>query len=557
MIIGLDVGGTHIDAVIIKDKQLIKVVKEPYEKEQLEKHILKTLNLLLTNIKLTEIKQINLSTTISTNAIVLNKINRVGMIIQNGPGLPNKMLKLTPDFFFIDGYTDHRGMVVKNYQQTEILHAKDYFKSQHINNIGIATKFSTRNPKTEQLIKKSLIDYFPTISLSHELSGRLNFKRRINTTYLNAAIYDIYKDFCKTILASLKEKEITAPVYILKADGGIISLKESIKKPVETILSGPAASLNGFLGHFDLDGDGILLDIGGTTTDIFVVASGLPLFEPLGIEIKHYKTLIRSIFSKSIGLGGDSSIIAEDGKIKIGPNREGKPYSLGGPKLTITDVFIYQGKLNIGSKNKAFEVLNIFAEKLKLTVPETAEKIIETFTENLKIEVDKIIKSVNSKPIYTIKELLHPEKIKPQFIKLIGGPAKLLSENIEKAFNLKCCYQKNYQVANAIGASLSKITGEINLHIDTEKRTLIIPELGLVKEIEKDVTLTEARKLALSYLNSLMTKKGHSKKDDLEIVFESSFNMIDGFYTKGKNIRIKAQVKPGLIYKLIGDKNEE
>ena len=82
MIIGLDVGGTHIDAVIIKDKKLIKVVKEPYKKENLEQEIFKTLNLLLSNINLSLIKQINLSTTISTNSIIENKTDRVGMIIQ-------------------------------------------------------------------------------------------------------------------------------------------------------------------------------------------------------------------------------------------------------------------------------------------------------------------------------------------------------------------------------------------------------------------------------------------------------------------------------------------
>lgn len=556
MIVGLDVGGTHIDAVIINKKKLIKIVKEPYEKEQLEKHILMALDNLLTNINLTSIKQINLSTTISTNAIVEQRTKRVGMIIQNGPGLPNSMLKLTSDFLFIDGYTDHRGKIVKNYNEEEINKIKAYFQKEQINNIGIATKFSIRNPQTENSIKDSLIDFFPKISLSHELSGRLNFKRRINTTYLNAAIYDIYKNFSNAILNSLIAKGVSAPVYILKADGGIISLKESMEKPVETILSGPAASLNGFLGYSNFTGDAILLDIGGTTTDIFIIASGLPLFEPLGIEINNYKTLIRSVFSKSIGLGGDSSIDVKDGKIIIGPKRAGKPYSLGGSKPTLTDAFIYLEKLDIGSKNKAQKAMNLLGKKLNLKAFEVAEKIVNVFVENLKLEVDKVINLVNNKSVYTIKELLVQSKIKPEFINLIGGPAKLLAPSIEKEFNLKCNYQKHFQVANAIGASLSKITGEINLYIDTDKRNLIIPELNLIKTIDKNTTLIDARKLALSYLKTLINKKGQKEKTDLEIAFESSFNMVDGFYTKGKNIRIKAQVKPGLIYKMIGDNNE-
>lgn len=556
MIIGLDVGGTHIDAIIISDQKVIKIVKEAYQREQLEKYILKTLDTLLTDIDLSAIKQINLSTTISTNAIIEDKTGRVGMIIQSGPGLPTDKLKLTKDTLFIGGYTDHRGIIVKDYNLSEIKRAENYFEKEKIKSIAIATKFSTRNPTTEKLIKESLNNRFESISLSHELSGRLNFPRRLKTTYLNAAVYDIYEKFVNTILKSLKEKNIDAPVYVLKADGGIISFQESIKRPVETILSGPAASLMGFLGQFDIKGDAVLLDIGGTTTDIFIVADGLPLFEPLGIEIANYKTLIRSVYSQSVGLGGDSSINLVNGKLRIGPNRDGPPFCLGGPKPTLTDAFVYQGKLEIGSKEKAEQAMTVLAKELSLTTKDVASKIITHFIKLLKVEVDKIINLVNNKPVYTIKELLHQKKIDPKIIYMMGGPAKLLALNIEKHFKMKCTYPKNYQVANAIGAALSKITGEINLHIDTSKGHLIIPELGLIKKVNRTTTLSDARTLALNYLSDLMIEKGHANKDDLEIIFESSFNMVDGFYTQGKNIRITAQVKPGLIYQIVGDNNE-
>ena len=131
----------------------------------------------------------------------------------------------------------------------------------------------------------------------------------------------------------------------------------------------------------------------------------------------------------------------------------------------------------------------------------------------------------------------------------MGGPAKLLTPYIKEYFNLNCTYLKNYQVANAIGAALSKITGEINLHIDTHKGDLIIPELSLIEKINRETNLVDAKKIALKYLSNLMKEKGYENEDDLEIVFASSFNMISGFYTKGKNIRVTAQVRPGLIYK--------
>lgn len=552
MIIGIDVGGTHIDGVIIKNKSILKTVKEPVDFQFLQASILKVLNQLITNIDPKAITKINLSTTISTNAIVENKVNKVGLILQTGPGV-NLSNHSNPYNYFIKGYTDHRGQIVKDYNNEEINDAIAYFKKNNINNIAVATKFSTRNPVTEQKIKKQLKNKFNHISLSHRLSGKLNFPRRITTTLLNASVYEIFKRFADNINASLLSKNINAPVNILKADGGIISLKKATSEPASTILSGPAASLMGFLALNQINEDAILIDIGGTTTDIFIFADGVSLFEPLGATIKNNKTLIRAIFSKSVGLGGDSEVNVVDNKLKIGPIRQGKPFSLGGPKPTLTDAFIYLKKLNVGAFNKASEAMEILGEKLNLSKTLTANKIIDIFTINLKNEINKTITEVNSKPVYTIKELLENKQIKPKSINIIGGPAKLLANSINTHFNLKTYYPNYYNVANAIGAALSKTTAEVNLLIDTSLNKLIVPELGIIKTINKNITSNEAANLSYTFLDQLTNHNNHK---DYEIISQSSFNMIDGFYTRGKNIRIKAQVKPGLIYNLEGDLNE-
>lgn len=557
MIIGLDVGGTHIDAVIVSNKKIVTTIKMPYLKTTLKEDILLVLGKLLLNIDYKSIRQINLSTTISTNAIIENKIDKVGLIIQNGPGLSNDYLTTTNNDIFISGYTDHRGIIVKDFNLDEVNKAKQVFKSNDINTIAVATKFATRNPTTELEIKDILKDDFSVISLSHQVSGKLNFPRRIQTAYLNSAIYNTYKEFVNTLLSTLDEKGIRAPIYILKADGGVIKAKESIDLPVETILSGPAASLMGFLALLPLNEDAILLDIGGTTTDIFIVVEGIPLFEPLGITIKNHKTLVRSIYNASIGLGGDSSIKVKDSKLIIGPKRKGKAFSLGGPKPTLTDAFIYLKLLNIGSIEKSKEAMLSLANKLSLTKTEVANLIIEKFVKNLKEETNKIVASLNNKPVYTINELLHEDDIIPKSINVIGGPAKLLVPSLIKHYNLPVNYPENYAVANAVGAALSKTTGEINLHIDTTKNRLIVPELGLFETVDRNVTVKDAKKLSLNYLKTLINKKGSKDENDLEVVFESSFNVVDGFYTRGKIIKIKSQVKPGLIYTLVGDKNEK
>lgn len=549
MIIGLDVGGTHIDGVIINNKKIIKTIKKPVDYLQLENSILNVLDLLLSNVDPNKIKQINLSTTVITNAIVENKVNKVGLILQTGPGL-NLSIYDNEHTYFLDGYVDHRGVVVKDYSKDELRKAIKLFKSHNINYLAVASKFSNRNPNVELLIKEQLKDEFKHISLSHTLSGLLNYPRRINSTILNASVVEIFTNFSERINNSLKKKKINAPIYILKADGGLLSLSDAIKSPVQTILSGPAASLNGFLALLDIKEDAILLDIGGTTTDIFVLADGDSLFEPLGATINHHKTLIRSIFSKSIGLGGDSEINVINNKLVIGPLRKGKPFALGGPKPTLTDAFVYLKQLEIGSFIKAEEAMNLIAKELKITNKEVAHKIIDEFTKRLKEEVNIVLDEVNNKPVYTIKELLENKKIIPQSINIIGGPAKLLEPSIKKHFNLKTIYPQNYHIANAIGAALSKVTALVNVHVNTSRKTLTIPELGKTYQVSHNFTLEEASMYAYSALKTLTHE--NIKEDDYEIIEQSVFNMVDGFYTKGKNMRLVAQIKPGLIYKLEG-----
>lgn len=554
MIIGIDVGGTHIDGVIIKNKQIIKKEKNLVDFNNLEDSILILLNNLIKDIKTGDIKQINLSTTISTNAIVENKASEVGLIIQTGPGI-NLSNYDNSYVYSINGYTDHRGMIVDNINKDEIDKATNYFKDNNINYVAVATKFSTRNPLTEQTIYNHIKDDFKYVSLSHELSGRLNFPRRITTAILNSSVVEIFNNFSNRIINSLKTKDIDVPIYILKADGGLMALDDANNNPVQTILSGPAASLMGFLALLDIKEDSILLDIGGTTTDIFILADGVSLFEPLGATIDNKKTLIRSIFSKSIGLGGDSEINVVDSELTIGPKRKGKPFSLGGPKPTLTDAFIYLKHLNIGSKDLAFEAMNLIANELSLNEEETALKIIDDFTLKLKNEVKLVLQEVNQKPVYTIKELLENKKIVPKSINIVGGPAKLLKPNIKKQFNLKTSYPDNYNIANAIGAALSRTTAEVNIHADTHKQILTISELGKTININQNLNLQDVTFYAYEALSEMVNNK--LEKDDYEIVEQSSFNMVSDFYTKGKNIRVKAQVKPGLIYKLEGDLNDK
>ncbi|HZX21822.1 MAG TPA: hydantoinase/oxoprolinase family protein, partial [Clostridia bacterium] len=407
MIVGLDMGGTNIDAVIIEDGKILKTVKRPTIRDNLFESIWGALSILLENYDKSKIKRINLSTTVSTNAIVEDKTSPVGVIIQSGPGLNNKFLACGDENIFISGYVDHRGEVVKGLDSSEIREGIRLFREKNIQHCAVITKFSTRNPNHEIKINNAINENFSHVTMGHTLSGKLNFPRRVFTSYLNSAVYDTFRDFALYIKKSLEREGINAPVFILKADGGTMNLDASEKKPVETILSGPAASFMGINAMLNTDKDAILLDVGGTTTDIFFLVEGVPLFEPLGIKIGPYNTLVRAIYSVSIGLGGDSSIDIENGNIKIGPRREGVPYALGGPKPTPTDAMIALGDINEGDKEKAYEAMKILGKQLNLSVEDTAKAVLETMASIIKNKVNELLQEINSKPVYTIKELLY------------------------------------------------------------------------------------------------------------------------------------------------------
>lgn len=557
MIIGLDMGGTHVDAVLMDDGRVINAAKNPIQQDVIEL-IWTTLKQLLAGYDKSSIDRIHLSTTVSTNAIVEGKTAPVGMIIQRGPGLPHDFSDCGEECILISGYTDHRGTVIKDLDLEEIERGMRIFKEKNIRNCAVVTKFSTRNPSHELAIRDHIKHALSFVTTGHTLSGKLNFPRRVYTAYLNAAVYSAFKEFSNNMEQALVREGIPAPLYVLKADGGTISLKKAEEKPVETILSGPAASFMGISAMLDTDEDAVLLDIGGTTTDIFFLADGVPLFEPWGIDIGPYKTLVRAIYSASIGLGGDSSIHMRDGSIHIGPTREGRPFAFGGPKPTPTDAMIVLGYINEGDKAKARECMSALGRKRDASAEETAKDILAAMGERIKNTVDQLLNKINAHPVYTIQELLHGKILKPKRVHVIGGPAKALAPILEGAFGLPCHYPRHYDVANAVGAALAKTTSEITLFADTSEGILSVPELGIYQTIPKNFSIDQARERAALLLKEQAVALGAKQSEvGIEITEQSAFNMVRGYYNTGQNIRVTAQVQPGLMYQLRGDQDNE
>jgi len=547
MILGIDVGGTHTDAVLVQNFQLIKKAKVLTNQANIMASLLEAAEKLISGNNINNIDRIVLSTTISTNAIVQNKTNRVAMVLLSGPGLSPATLNLGKDAYFAKGYVNHRGIPVKNVNNREIEAISNEISESQIRHIGIVGKFSSRNPQQELDTAELLQNPSRNISLGHTLSGQLNFPRRIATTYLNAAIHDIYRGFVQDVQNFVAKIGPSIPVYILKADGGTILIDKSLDCPVQTIHSGPAASIMGILATTCIKEDAVALDIGGTTTDISIFADGVPLLEPSGVSIDGRKTLIRGLCTKSIGVGGDSVVGVENGNIFIGPHREGLAAALGGPFPTPTDAMIVQDIIAFGDKQKAEGAIALVAEKLHRSIQDTAHAIVEKTTAMISDNVRQILAEINNKPVYTIHELLEGKIIQPKMLYVVGGPAAI-APFVAKNLGYPYCIPDHSEVSNALGVALARTTAEITILADTEKRELIISEEGHVQSIPHNFSLEDAIEVGQKALREKAVRMG-AKPDDIimEITESQEFNMIRDFYTTGKNIRVKIQIKPGLI----------
>jgi N-methylhydantoinase A len=528
MILGIDVGGTHTDAVLIEDLKVKKKTKSRTNEKNLIDSLLCVTSELLRGENLEKLKRIVLSTTISTNAIVQNKADRVSLIVVSGPGLPPSLLTINEDTHFVSGYVNHRGIEITEIDQNEVSGISTLFKEIRINEI--------------------IRDGFRHVSLGHRMSGHLNFPRRISTTYLNAAIWELYNDFVRQVLNFVKQWGFEVPIYILKADGGTIDITQSVELPVQTILSGPAASIMGIMSMFDRREDAIAIDIGGTTTDIAIFADGSPLLEIVGVTINGHKTLIRGLHTKSIGLGGDSSVKLQNNQITIGPEREGPAAAFGGPCPTPTDAMIILGMTEIGDKERAVQSVMDIAARMNASVMDTARVIVDHMCSQIVSQINGMIEEINNKPVYTIHEMLEVKKLKPVALYVVGGPAHSISGILGKLLGCPAYVPEHAEVANAIGAALARTTAELTLLADTERGTLIIGQEDVQTAIPSTFTKDDALRIGIKTLREKALKLGAKEEDlEIEVIEDQEFNMVREYYTTGKNIRLKVQVKPGLI----------
>jgi N-methylhydantoinase A/oxoprolinase/acetone carboxylase beta subunit len=293
----------------------------------------------------------------------------------------------------------------------------------------------------------------------------------------------------------------------------------------------------------------LVLDIGGTTTDMAVLVNGVPLLDPMGINIGDHKTLIRSLETVSIGIGGDSIVRVVDGRILIGPDRLGVAMSYGGPVPTPTDAIALLGHGNAGDVEKAREGIQTVADALGTDIQDAAERIYEKACRTILDEAGRMIDRINAKPVYTVHELWEGHRLQPRHILVLGGPAAWFAKGLARLGHGRVDVVPRWKVANAIGAGLARTTCEVTLFADTEQGIATAPEENFSATIPSGYTMDDATATALDLLRRKAVVRGADPDHlELEVIEAMSFNMVRGFSTTGRNIRVLAQVKPGLIH---------
>ena len=333
-IIGLDTGGTFTDAAIIDADSgaLMAKAKSPTTRHDLSIGLGKAIHAVVDALghdKRQHIERVCLSTTLATNAVVEGMGGRVGLVMigfepsaleRNNLG---KVVGDDPVTFIAGGHkSDAKPQAALD------IPALDAFVAAHGNDISaiaIAGHFAVRNPEHELAAREHLRQATGLpITCSHELSSSLGGPKRALTALLNARLIDLLDRQIAATSGIIAEAELSADLMVVKGDGSLLSADFARLRPVETILSGPAASLSG-AAHLVGHKDALVADIGGTTTDIAILEDGYPRLSPNGATIGGWSTMVEAADIRTGGLGGDSETRLIDrgvvGGVLLGPRR--------------------------------------------------------------------------------------------------------------------------------------------------------------------------------------------------------------------------------------------
>lgn len=447
--LGIDVGGTNTDAVLIDENlNVVADIKCPTTGDIYD-GILAALRTVLaqSGVDRRQIKQAMLGTTQCTNAIVERKnLAPIGILRIGAPatlGIPpmvdwaEDISRIAVGSAVIGGGFEYDGKQLAPFDAEA---AKAFFlemKEKGVKSIAISCVFSTvRNDHELEAaaLCREVMGEDVHVSISSEI-GSMGLIERENATILNAALWKVAERFTEGFAQSLADEGITnADVYLSQNDGTLMTMEHARRYPILTVACGPTNSIRGASYLSSLQ-NAIVIDVGGTTTDLGVIQNGFPRESSVAVTIGGVRTNFRMPDVVSIGLGG-GSIVREhaDGSVTVGPDSVGyeitkKALVFGGDVLTATDIAVRLGMVELGDASKVAHIPEELAKKALATIGTLVEDAIDSMK----------VSSADSDVI------------------LVGGGSIVLPEKLAGAAAV--VKPDHFGCANAIGSAISKVSG--------------------------------------------------------------------------------------------------
>lgn len=456
--LGIDVGGTNTDAVLIDENlQVVAAVKNPTTQD-IYGGIMGAMDAVLeqSGVDRAQIGQAMLGTTQCTNAIVERKgLAPIAILRIGAPasvGIPpmvdwaDDIAAVAVDSAVIRGGFEYDGKRLAEFDEAA---CRAFFEGVRgkVESVAISCVFSTVRNDDElaaAAIAREVLGEGVHVSISSEI-GSMGLIERENATILNAALFDVARKFTEGFAASLRDRGIVnAEVYLSQNDGTLMTMEHARRYPILTIACGPTNSIRG-ASYLSKMADAIIIDVGGTTTDLGVLSHGFPRESGVAVTIGGVRTNFRMPDVVSIGLGGGSIVrVADDGSVTVGPDSVGyeitkRALVFGGDVMTATDVAVRLGMAKVGDPALAAGIPEDVAQRALAAMRELVEDAID-------------VMKVSSEDIDAV---------------LVGGGAIVLPRDL--AGTAQVVTPEHAGCANAIGSAISKVSGVYEALVDYDK----------------------------------------------------------------------------------------
>lgn len=445
--IGIDVGGTNTDAVLLEGDRVLHAVKTPTTAD-----VLTGVRLALAGVAPAigpaGVQAVMIGTTHFVNAVVQRRdLSPVGALRVGLPAAgslppfcdwPKDLARIVRgQVHMVEGGHDYDGRPIMPLDERAVADAARAMKAAGIACVAISSIFSPLDPGMEDRAAEILRQEMPdaAITLSHDL-GRIGLLERENVALLNACLAPLARHTVEAFEEALRQAGVEAPLFITQNDGTVIRAELAARFPVLSFASGPTNSMRGaaFLTGV---ADALVVDVGGTTSDIGALKSGFPREANAVVQVGGVRTLFRMPDLLSIGLGGGSHVEvgAEDGRITIGPRSVGFRLPelarvFGGPQLTTSDIAVRTGKLSLGDASRVAALEAGFAD----AVLAEAARMLEESVDRMKTDAAAV-------PLLAV-----------------GGGAFLVPDALPGVSEV--LRPAHAAVANAVGAAIAQVSGE-------------------------------------------------------------------------------------------------